>query len=397
VAKADGTRSRPSLEGKSPKMEQLRELIAKAAPTNWPVLILGERGSGKELVAYELYSSSGRADKKLLTQNLGAVDSGTANSELFGHVRHAFTGALADRLGHFRTANGGTLFLDEIGNATLDLQGKLLRAIEYGEVTPVGSDVPIEVDVRVIAATNSDLDLLASDGKFRSDLIDRFTIRIQVPPLRECGDDCLFLARKYLRDEARKEKNIESICFTLEAEQLIRNHNWPGNVREVINRVRSALLIAPHGAHDWQVQAGHLGSDLVMASRSTAFPGIPQSESRQETLADLVLDGLLSANSVPLLDPFHDLEELKCVATRYIVEQLEIGLAQFMEMEVGKTMLRSKPNSAILAERFNLARKTDSRKKSFARVIRDRLNLVLERCRGNLGVERGAGRRGRVD
>ena len=198
MATGEGRRLRPPLEGKSPQIQRLREEVARAAETKWPVLILGEQGTGKELVAYELHWSADRVDRVYLPYNFGAVDSGIANSELFGHVKGAFTGANAERQGLFRAAKGGTLFLDEIGNASLDLQGKLLRAVEYGEVTPLGSDVPINVDVRVIAATNADLDELASQGKFRSDLKDRFTIRIQVPPLRECGDDCLLLADKAL-------------------------------------------------------------------------------------------------------------------------------------------------------------------------------------------------------
>ncbi len=284
------------------------------------------------------------------------------------------------------------MFLDEIGNASLELQGKLLRAIEYGEVTPVGSDVPIKVDVRVIAATNADLDELASRGLFRADLKDRFTIRIQVPPLRECGEDCILFANKFLREEACKRK-IESIRFSDEAERLIRIYQWPGNVREVLSRVRSAVLMAPRGAGDWQVVSNHLVANMVAALSPTVALGISQEQSRQQTLAELVVDGLLRADPEPILDPFLDIEDLKCAASRYIVEQLEIGLAQFMETEEGKTLLRSKSISAILAERFNLPYKTDSRKKSFARLIRDRLNQVLVRCRADLGVKRDAVRR----
>jgi len=154
-------RERPTIEGHSPSIQRLRQEIADVGRTNYHVLILGERGTGKELVAYELYLSSERRDKDFLSVNLGTLEPATANSELFGHVKGAYTGAIQNRQGLFRAADGGTLFLDEIGNTSLDLQGRLLRAVEYGEVTPLGTDSPTKITTRLSAATNKQLDKLA--------------------------------------------------------------------------------------------------------------------------------------------------------------------------------------------------------------------------------------------
>lgn len=392
MANEKESRDRPPLEGESSRIKKLREEIQRAARTPYPVLILGERGTGKELVAHELYQSSDRKSRPYLRHNLGGLNPGTASAELFGHKRGSFSGATDNRDGMFRAADGGTLFLDEIGNTDRDLQGKLLRAVEYGEVVPVGGDKPILVSVRVIAATNVDIKELASQGEFRQDLIDRFPIRIQVPPLRECGDDCVLLANRFLRELAR-DKGIQEIRLSYEAVSLIRRYSWPGNVRELRNQVLKAGTWAPNGARDWEVTADHLDLKELDLVPHEIVPGVSQEQLVRQTLADVVLEGLLRSDSESVLDPFHEIEDLKFPATRHIAEQLELGLEQFLMTDAGKALLRSKPNGAILAELFNLPERTDNRKKSFARLIRNRLNRVLQQGRDALESERGATRR----
>jgi len=344
-----------------------------------------------------LHLSSDRSDNEFLTFNAGTLDPGTANSELFGHVPGAYTGAVKKRDGLFRKADHGTLFLDEIGNIPLELQGRLLRAVEYGEVTPVGDENPIKVDTRVFAATNKPLEELATEGKFLPDLVDRFSIQIHVPPLRECGDDCVLLAETFLQEEGRKQKNIESVRISEQARRLIRRHHWPGNAREVLNHARTAVTWAEYGAKEWEVRPEHLNltietGSVPHADFATAVPALPNA---LQALADLVLDALLMPERKPVLDPFYKIDNLRSPATLYFVEQLELGLRRFLDTDVGETLLRSKPNGAILAECFNLPVKTDSRKKSFARLVRDRLNQVLDDCRKNLGLNRSGNRRPR--
>lgn len=376
------SRERPATAGNSDPIARLRQQITSVAKTSFHVLILGERGTGKELVAYELYWSSDRRDKDFLTSNVGTLESGTANSELFGHVKGAFTGAVQNREGLFRKADHGTLFLDEIGNTTLEFQGKLLRALEYREVTPVGSDNPTKVNTRVIAATNKDLDELARENKFLPDLLDRFTIKIRVPPLRECGDDSILLAEKFLQEESCRERKIGLIRLSEKARKLIRDYHWPGNGRELLNRIRQAVIEAPYGAQEWEVPAEHLQIQIGQPMASTRLaPSLSPPELPQQTLADYVLDCLLLPDRRPLLDSFNSGGDLERPISTYIAEQLELGLGRFLETEPGMALLRSRPNGAILSELFNLSRRTDARKRSFARLVRNRLNKVLQRHR----------------
>ena len=186
---------------RSPRMRKVMDVVAKVAPTDANVLIRGENGTGKELVAQALHRQSGRADKVLVTVDLGAIAESLFESELFGHRKGAFTDALADRAGRFQAADGGTLFLDEIGNLPPPLQTKLLRVLESREVLPLGSDQPVPIDVRLLSATNRPLESLVADGLFREDLLYRInTIEIELPPLRERPDDISALAKPFRLD-----------------------------------------------------------------------------------------------------------------------------------------------------------------------------------------------------
>ena len=214
-----------SIIGSSPQMQEVLSIVERAAPTDANILILGENGTGKELVARELHRQSARAEQVFLTVDMGSISETLFESELFGHQKGAFTGADDDRLGRFQAANGGTLFLDEIGNLPLHLQAKLLRVLEQRRVTPLGADKAADVDVRIIAATNIASELLRDESRFRADLLFRLnTVEITVPPLRDRPDDILPIARHYAAIYSRKYGQSAK-TFSPAAEQALINRS----------------------------------------------------------------------------------------------------------------------------------------------------------------------------
>jgi DNA-binding NtrC family response regulator len=228
----------------SEAMQKVLRLVERVAPTDVNVLIRGENGTGKELIAQALHKQSARANRVLLTVDLGAVAEGLFESELFGHMRGAFTDAAADRAGRFQAAHEGTLFLDEIGNLPPLLQTKLLRVIESREVVPLGSDQPVAIDVRLIAATNQPLEQMVAEGRFREDLLYRVnTIEICLPPLRERMDDFPALLAHFIRLSARKYRVTEK-PVAAEALESLGTHQWPGNVRELAHAVERAMILS---------------------------------------------------------------------------------------------------------------------------------------------------------
>ena len=232
------------LLGTSPAMNRLREELELIARSDFPVLVRGETGVGKELVVRMLHSRSARAEKPLVYVNCAAVPESVFESELFGHVRGAFTGADAARLGKFRVADGASLFLDEIGELPLHVQPKLLRALQEGEVQCVGSDELVRVDVRILAATNRDLEAEVEAGRFRADLLHRLDVcRLDVPPLRERPEDVAQLAGHFA-DRARRRLGTGPIRFSPNAQQALRQNAWPGNVRELENVISRGILRA---------------------------------------------------------------------------------------------------------------------------------------------------------
>jgi two-component system nitrogen regulation response regulator NtrX len=231
--------------GASPVIGRLREQIAMAAPTNGRVLISGENGTGKELVARQVHALSQRRGGPFIEVNCAAIPEELIESELFGHARGAFTGAVSDRRGKFELASGGTLFLDEIGDMSLKTQAKVLRALQEQVIEPVGGQQSVRVDVRVIAATNKDLLDEIRAGRFREDLFFRLNvIPIHVPALRERGDDVLLLARHFIGELAR-EYGKRPKTLSPEAEQVLRAFRWPGNVRELRNVIERVLIMVP--------------------------------------------------------------------------------------------------------------------------------------------------------
>ncbi len=230
--------------GESPSFLQMQEYISRLAPLNKPVLIIGERGTGKELVAAPLHYLSRRWEQEFLKLNCAAFNENLLESQLFGHETGAFTGATKTQKGYFERADNGTLFLDELANTSMNVQEKLLRVTEYGEIERLGGSKPLQVDVRLVAATNIDLPQLAADGKFREDLLDRLAFAvITLPPLRERREDIPVLARHFAISMI-KELNREYFPgFSKSAANALLDYDWPGNIRELKNVVERCVYL----------------------------------------------------------------------------------------------------------------------------------------------------------
>ncbi len=237
----------PRLIGESSGMNRVRQLISKVAPTNSSVLILGETGTGKELVARGLHDQSLRAQMPFVAINCGALPESLIESELFGHRKGAFTGADEHRVGLFEVADGGTMFLDEIGELPKPMQAKLLRVLESGEIRRVGDNDSLTVDVRLVCATHRRLDQMVEEGDFREDLMFRInTFEIQLPSLRQRIDDIAELAG-HLLARCRPQKSADQEPFTPAAIELLKSHCWPGNVRELANVIEHASILCDEG------------------------------------------------------------------------------------------------------------------------------------------------------
>ncbi len=252
-----------SVIAQSAGMLAVLDVVARVGPSNAHVLITGENGSGKGVIAQALHAASGRSGRPMVTVNAGGLSEGIFESELFGHIRGAFTDAKVDRVGRFELADGGTLFLDEIANVPLNLQSKLLRVLETGEFERVGSSKTRHADVRMISATNANLNEEVAAGRFRQDLLFRLnTIEIHLPPLRERSEDIPVLAMYFLEKHARKYRKIVT-GFDAAAMQALLRHSWPGNVRELDHAVERAVLMAQSSmvkAADLALKAGRDGA-----------------------------------------------------------------------------------------------------------------------------------------
>src|SRR5450755_321751 len=270
---------RPEFIAAAPAMQSVLETITRVGPSDANVLITGEHGTGKEVVAQTLHALSARASRSLVAVNTGALSEGIFESELFGHVKGAFTDARTDRIGRFELADGGTIFLDEIGNVPFRQQAKLLRVLESGEIERVGSSRTRRVDVRVISATNSDLHAACAAGQFREDLLFRLnTVEIHVPPLRERREDIPALAGHFLsRYASRYRRPIQG--FDAAALQALMQYSWPGNVRELEHTLERAILMCRTS----EIQPADLGLNL----RS-------QNQSMTQSLEDLSLEAVES-------------------------------------------------------------------------------------------------------
>ncbi|MFN3412543.1 MAG: sigma-54-dependent transcriptional regulator [Thermoanaerobaculum sp.] len=242
------TAGRELVVGESEAMKRVLSLVESVAPTETTVMIRGESGTGKELIARLIHAKSPRAFGPLVAVNCGALPEGVLESELFGHERGAFTGAVSRRKGKLELADGGTLFLDEIGEISPKVQVELLRVIEEKQLVRVGGTQPVRVDFRVVCATNRDLEQAVREGTFREDLYYRLAVfRIDLPPLRERKEDILPIANHYLKKFA-EAMGRKVCCFSPKAKELLLSYPWPGNIRELINAVERALVVCREGA-----------------------------------------------------------------------------------------------------------------------------------------------------
>ena len=287
--------------GSSPAMRPVQALIDQIAPTDARVLITGETGTGKEVVARALFTKSKRHEMPFVAVNCGAVVQNMAESELFGHKKGAFTGADRDRKGMFEVANGGTLFLDELGELDKQLQVKLLRFLESGEIRPVGANEPMIADVRVVCATNRDLRQMIADGQFREDLLFRLNMfHIHLPPLRERREDIPDLARHLLARAAKRPMEQVYGLLTPEALNVMVNYHWQGNVRELANAMEYAWIVSggqpigpQHLPYDVRAPrlASHSAAPPTIYAPSFAPPPAPASGAK--TLSDVEMDYIL--------------------------------------------------------------------------------------------------------
>ena len=242
--KTEINREQKNIVGSSPQLVQMMNMVQKVARTDANVLITGENGTGKELIAHEIHRLSSRSKEVLVSVDMGAITETLFESELFGHVKGAFTDARESRSGNFEIADKGSLFLDEIGNLSFHLQAKLLAAIQNRQISRVGSNQNIPIDIRLICATNKNLESMVHDGLFREDLLYRInTIQIEVPPLRDRGRDILVLADFFLQKYATKY-NKPNLRIIQQAQDKLLNYAWPGNIRELQHTIEKAVILS---------------------------------------------------------------------------------------------------------------------------------------------------------
>ena len=288
--------------GSSMVMQRVFALITQAAHTNYPVLITGATGTGKEIAARAIHQLSKRAKKPFVVINCGAVAENLVESELFGHEKGAFTGAIKQHIGKFEQANSGTVFLDEIGELPLNVQVKLLRVLQESTIERVGGRGTIKLDVRVVAATNVDLEEAVETGRFRDDLFFRINVfNVHLPRLKDRGEDILLIARHFLEEE-RRRMGLSRLSFSTEAIVALQAHSWPGNVRELKNRIRQAIALKSGDSNGpGVIDPKDLG--LFVRSSDKTVHGevgiLPLREARARAEKDAVLKALsLTGNNI---------------------------------------------------------------------------------------------------
>ncbi|HKJ02045.1 MAG TPA: sigma-54 dependent transcriptional regulator, partial [Longimicrobiales bacterium] len=301
----------------SPAMRKVMQLVARVAPTNSTVLITGETGTGKDVIARAIHYNSGRRDGAFVVADCASLSESLLESELFGHVRGAFTGAVKDRKGLAETARGGTLFLDEISTISASVQGSLLRLIQEREIRPVGSDKPVSVDVRLVAATNRDLQGLVEAGEYREDLFYRLSVfTIRLPPLRERPEEIPLLAHHFVQRFSQEfSKVIDSI--TPRAMSVLEAHDWPGNVRELEHAMERAVLLADGRSID--VEAIPLGGEHA----AEVWTDVPDDAA---TLADRKQE--LRASAVDRLERLFVLKALRATGWNVSQAARNVGMAR---------------------------------------------------------------------
>lgn len=286
--------------GHSPVMQHIKSVVERVSATDANVLITGENGTGKDMLAREIHRLSGRSGNPMVVADMGAVAETLFESELFGHVKGAFTGAFADRVGRFEAADGGTLFLDEIANLPYHLQSKLLTVIQKHSVVKVGSNIEQSIDVRLICATNRDLDLMVRKGEFREDLLYRInTIHLHLPPLRERPDDIVAFAdmfvKRYSQQYGRGEAGLSA-----GARQSMLGYSWPGNIRELQHAIERAVILSDSGGEIDMLQISSNKSAGQQTSRQDAIVPLDEMERNMVQMAIDKCNGNLSAAAAQL-------------------------------------------------------------------------------------------------
>ncbi len=352
-------------------MRKIVETIEQVAPTDITVLITGESGVGKELIAKAIHAVSGRSRKPLITVNCGAIPEGIIESELFGHERGSFTGASEQRKGYFELADGGTIFLDEIGELPLAAQVKFLRILENGEFLRVGSSVPRKVNVRVIAATNKNLEVEVRHGRFRADLFFRLrSVNIFVPPLRERVEDVPILFKSFAEVLSVKN-NVAFGGVSDEALEMLKQYHWPGNVRELRNVVESMLILENGKPIEADDVREHLREFKTDASEERHLP-VPMGRSVEQAERELILRALLDIKG-NILELRNMLAEQTGVsgaaqprrdpmAVQHPHEEPSLSLSDMEHKMIAEALHRFKGNRRLAARALNISERTLYRK-----------------------------------
>ncbi len=363
--------NRNGLVGVSPALRKIGEVIGQVGPTDLTVLITGESGVGKELVAKAIHEASKRRGKPMITVNCGAIPEGIIESELFGHERGSFTGASEQRRGYFELADGGTIFLDEIGDLTLSAQVKFLRVLESGEFLRVGSSVTRKVDVRVIAATNKDLEVEVRHNTFRSDLFFRLrSVNIHVPPLRERPEDIDALVEQFADDVARKN-GIAFQGISEEALERLRGYRWPGNVRELRNAVERMVVLG-RGKFIEESDVVQTMDGSAQGAVERHLP-VPLNKSVEQAERELILRALLEikGNIIELRNLMSDQARTVEGSKHAHDDQVEVhprGNNETLSLEdmehkmIAEALERYKGNRRVAARALNISERTLYRK-----------------------------------
>ena len=358
------------ITGKSPLLMRALNAAIQAAPYDVTVLVTGENGTGKDYFYKILHNGSRRRFKKCIAVNCGGLPEGTIDSELFGHVKGAYTGAVGERKGYFEEADGGTIFLDEVGDLPMSIQAKLLRVLETGEIIRMGSSEVKKVDVRIVAATNVNLEKAIREGRFRQDLYFRLsTVNIHVPALRERQEDIYLLFRKFASDVANKYRMTEGIQLTDDARQLLLAYQWPGNVRQLLHIVEEMSIIES----DRTIDAATLQRYLPQFVSGVSVGGSlhRQMEEVRERLG-LHDNAKPTPRSLPAASPF--VSPTSDGATKSSPSKIEdVGEAE----EVGE--YEARPNQ----DDFISLRNPDSSVKKMADVERETIEKTVKRNNGN--------------
>lgn len=361
----------PGIIGESVEMRKIVEVVEQVAPTDITVLITGESGVGKEVIAKAIHAASNRSRKPLITVNCGAIPEGIIESELFGHERGSFTGASEQRKGYFELADGGTIFLDEVGELPLAAQVKFLRILENGEFLRVGSSVPRKVNVRVLAATNKDLEAEVRHNRFRTDLFYRLrSVNIAVPPLRRRPEDIPILFNSFA-DELAAKNNVKFAGISDGAMQILKEYHWPGNVRELRNVVESMLILGNGKYIDTEDARGYLKEFRAPLPEDRNLP-VHVGKSVEQAERELILRALLDIKS--------NIVELRTIlsgkspangggnttqdplAVQQAQEGPSLSLQEMEHRMIAEALQRFKGNRRVAARALNISERTLYRK-----------------------------------